>query len=171
MIIEERYYTRREYMLRVIGCVLVIMACSSMGFEKSKELSVHRKQLEELQRIFTLIQTKIEYIKIPFDELFVNMDSEWLNAISKELKQHKKSFKEIWISSIETHFKESFLTKSELEELKQIGKNISHPEAIRLYLIQLDNAIQTTREEEKEKKKLYQSMGIMAGIFLVIMLI
>ena len=171
MIIEGHNYTRRECMLRVVGCVLIIMACSSMGFEKSKELSIHRNQLEELQRIFTLIQTKIEYIKIPFDELFVNMDSEWLCVISKELKQHEKTFEEIWISSIETHFKESFLTKSELEELKQIGKYLSQPEAIRLYLIQLENSIQHTREEEKNKKKLYQSMGIMSGVFLVIMLI
>ena len=58
-----------------------------------------------------------------------------------------------------------------LEELKHIGKHLSQPEAIRLYLIQLESSIQTTREEEKEKKKLYQSMGILVGIFLVLVLI
>lgn len=159
-------------MFKVMGGMLIIFACAAFGVEKSRELSIHRRELEELQRVFTLIQTKIEYIKLPFMELFAGMDSDWLLNISEELKEfQKRSFHEVWTASIDTHFKQSLLTKSELEELKQIGKHISRPEAIRLYLIQLENAIQTTREEEKEKKKLYQSMGILTGIFLVLVLI
>ena len=159
-------------MFKVIGGMLIIFECAAFGVEKSRELSIHRRELEELQRVFTLIQTKIEYIKLPFMELFAGMDSDWLLNISEELKEfQKRSFHEVWTAYIDTHFKQSLLTKSELEELKQIGKHISRPEAIRLYLIQLENAIQTTREEEKEKKKLYQSMGILTGIFLVLVLI
>jgi len=172
MMIEEHSFFQRNYMIKLIGCVLVIASCAGIGIEKSINLTCHRKELEELQRIFTLIQTRLEHIKIPFDELFANMQSDWLLYISRELKQfHKRTFNEIWISSIDTHFKKSFLTKSELEELKHIGKHLSQPEAIRLYLIQLESSIQTTREEEKEKKKLYQSMGILVGIFLVLVLI
>lgn len=167
-----RFYLRRMYMFKVMGGMLIIFACAALGVEKGRELSIHRRELEELQRVFTLIQTKIEYIKLPFMELFAGMDSDWLLNISEELKEfQKRSFHEVWTASIDTHFKQSLLTKSELEELKQIGKHISRPEAIRLYLIQLENAIQTTREEEKEKKKLYQSMGILTGIFLVLVLI
>ena len=85
--------------------------------------------------------------------------------------RHKSTFEEIWITAIDIHFKDTFLTYSELEELKQIGKNISHKEALALFLAQIELFIQHTREEEKTKKKLYQSMGIMTGIFLVIVLI
>ncbi len=159
-------------MFKILGAMLIVFSCTAWGVEKSRELSMHRKELEELQTIFTLIQTKIEYIKMPFAELFANMETVWLLNISEELKGfHKRTFHEIWTTSIDSYFKESYLTKSELEELKQIGKHISRPEAIRLYLIQLENSIQNTREEEKEKKKLYQSMGILAGIFLVLVLI
>ena len=172
MMIEEHSFFQRTHMIRILGCILVITSCLGIGLEKSASLTRHRKELEELQRIFTLIQTRLEHIKIPFDELFANMQSNWLLDVSKELKQfHKRTFNEIWISSIDTHFKKSFLTKSELEELKHIGKHLSQPEAIRLYLIQLESSIQTTREEEKEKKKLYQSMGILVGIFLVLVFI
>ncbi len=159
-------------MLKTLGCILVIASCYGIGIEKSIHLTDHRKELEELQRIFTLMQTKLEYVKVPFDELFANMQSDWLFEVSRELKKlQKRTFEEIWISSIDTYFIESHLTQSEIEELKQIGKHLSQPEAIRLYLIQLENTIQNTREEEKEKKKLYQSMGILAGIFLVLVLI
>lgn len=159
-------------MFKMIGGLLIVLACTSLGVEKSKELSRHRRELEELLQIFTFIQVRMECLKLPFDELFANMRSEWLSDLSRELRKHQRNtFEEIWISSIDLHFKDSYLTKSEFEELKQIGKHISRPEAIRLYLTQLENAIQITREEEKEKKKLYQSMGIMLGLFLVLVLI
>ena len=159
-------------MFKIIGSVLIVLSCTAFGVEKSRELSIHRKELEELQRLFVFIQKKLEYIKIPFEELFATMESEWLLSVSKELKSFsKKTFYEVWTSSIDSYFQKTFLTKSELEELKQIGKQIGQPEAIRLYLIQLENSIQNTREEEKEKKKLYQSMGILCGIFIVLVLI
>ena len=159
-------------MFKIVGSMLIVLACTAFGVDKSREISAHRKELEELQRVFTLIETKLEYIKMPMDELFSNMRNKWLLDISTELSRYqKRTFEEIWTSSIDTHFKESFLTKSELEELKQIGKHISHQEAIRLYLIQLEDSIQNTKEEEKEKKKLYQSMGILVGLFIVLVLI
>ena len=166
-------------MFKVIGGMLIIFACAAFGVEKSRELSIHRRELEELQRIFMNIQTELEYIKTPIGELFMKLQKKvegscrvWLDFLVQNLTLCKwTSFEEVWTTSIDTYFKQSLLTKSELEELKQIGKHISRPEAIRLYLIQLENAIQTTREEEKEKKKLYQSMGILTGIFLVLVLI
>ena len=106
-------------MFKIIGGMLIVLTCTALGVEKSRELSLHRRELEELQRLFTLIQKKLEYMRIPLEELFANMQSHWLLDISKELKGvPKKTFHEIWTSSIDTHFKKTFLTKSELEELK-----------------------------------------------------
>lgn len=179
MMIEEHSFFRRTHMLRILGGILVIISCLGIGLEKSESLTRHREELEELQRIFTNIRTELEYMRTPIDELFYKLQKKfnganqnWLIELSKSKSAlGKNTFNDIWVSSIDTHFKESFLTKSELEELKHIGKHLSQPEAIRLYLIQLENSIQTTREEEKEKKKLYQSMGILVGIFLVLVLI
>ena len=172
MMIGEPFCLRRVPVFKILGCVLIILSCSAFGVDKSREISAHRKELEELQRIFTLIQTKLEYIKMPMEELLGSMNEEWLLKIAKELKTVQgKTFQEIWQTNISRYYQNSFLTKSELEELKQIGKHISRPEAIRLYLLQLEEAIKDTREEEKEKKKLYQSMGILIGVFIVLVLI
>lgn len=166
-------------MLKIVGCIMVVLTSTAIGYEKSKEISIHRRELEELQRIFMMIQAELEHLKTPFGELFLKIQNRtegkyklWMNDIGKELKTYQKgTFEKIWNRSIEVHFKESFLTTSEIEELKQISKNISHMEAIRLYLTQIEISIQYIREEEKTKKKLYQSMGIMVGIFLVIVLV
>lgn len=166
-------------MQKVIGSVIIIAVCTAIGFDKSRELGRHVKELEELQRIFTLIQSELQYSRLPLTELFAKiamkteaMYKRWLGNISQELKDCNNGiFEEIWQSSIETHFKETHLTKEELDDLRQIGKNLSCAETLSLYLSQLEISIQNTREEEKNKKKLYQSMGIMTGVFLVIVLV
>lgn len=166
-------------MLKIIGSIVILVTSAAIGFEKASEVSLHRKELEELQRLFTMIQTELKYIKLPLGELFLKLQNKttgkyrlWMKDIANQLSAfHQGTFEEIWNNAMDIHFKETFLTKIELEELKQIGKNISQIEALDLFLTQIELFIQQTREEEKTKKKLYQSMGIMAGIFLVIVLI
>lgn len=166
-------------MCKMIGGLLIILSCTWWGVEKSREISIHRKELEELERIFTLLQSEMQYVKRPIGEIFAKLKRQeigryqrWMGELSmSETALGKRTFQELWRTSIDHHFKETFLTKRELEELKEIGNHIGYSEAIRLYLVQLDNSIQVTKEEEKEKKKLYQSMGILSGIFLVLVFI
>lgn len=166
-------------MLRLAGSLFIILSCTLIGYEKSKEVTIHRKELEELQRIILMIQTELKYIKSPFGELFGKLQNktegnfkEWLKEMSEDLRGFQQgTLEDIWSTSVDNHLHESFLTREELNELKQVGKHISHTEALDLFLIQIELFIQQTREEEKTKKKMYQSMGIMTGIFLVIMLV
>lgn len=158
---------------------MIIAACTAMGFEKSHELQMHLKELEELKRIFTLMQSELQYTKAAFAEIFLKISrktedkyKEWLKGLACDLeKREKGTFQEIWEYAIAENFKETRLTKDELEDLKQVGKNLGYMETLDLYQEQLDLSIQKTREELKSKKKLYQSMGIMAGVFLVIVLL
>ena len=166
-------------MQKVIGSVMIIVACTAMGFEKSRELQRHLKELEELKRIFTLIQSELQYTKAAFAEVFFKISrktdgkyKKWLRELAGDLEKREKGpFQEVWEYEIAEHFKDSQLAKEELEDLRQVGKNLGYLETLDLYLEQLDLSIQKTREEIKSKKKLYQSMGIMAGIFLVIVLL
>ena len=163
----------------MIGSVMIIVACTVMGFEKGHELQVHLRELEELKRIFTLIQSELQYTKAAFAEVFLKISrktddkyKKWLRELASNLeKREKGTFQEVWEYEIAENFKNSQLTKEELEDLRQVGKNLGYLETLDLYLEQLDLSIQRTREEIKSKKKLYQSMGIMAGIFLVIVLL
>lgn len=166
-------------MFKIAGSFLVILSCAMIGYEKANEVTKHRKELEELQKVFVMMQTELKYMKTPFGELFSKLQCktdgnvrEWLNDMANALNTFQQgTLEDIWNTSVDNHLQESFLTREELNELKQVGKHISHTEALDLFLIQIELLIQHTREEEKTKKKMYQSMGIMMGIFLVIMLV
>lgn len=166
-------------MQKVIGSIIVIAVCTVLGFEKSRELQFHLKELEELKRLFTILHSELVYTKATLSEVFFKISKKteepykcWLIDLAKKLEMcGTGTFSEVWKDSIKTHFEETRLKKNEVEELEQVGLGIQYADTLNLYLTQLDFSIETTREELKSKKKLYQSMGIMCGIFLVIVLL
>lgn len=166
-------------MVKWIGCIMIIVAGGGMGYAKSYELQQHLKELEELKRLFYLFRSELQYTRAPFVEVFEKIGykalspyKEWLLKLSSRLKEKAAgSFWELWQMSIEEELQESHLKEDELNELKSVGKNLEYMESLDLYIEQMEYRIKNTREVYRSKRKLYQSMGIMGGIFLVILLL
>lgn len=166
-------------MQKIVGSIMVIVACTAMGFDKSFKLQSHLNTLETLKNIFVLIKKEIQYTREPLAEIFKRVGKKqegslgkWLQQISMELqKRGQGTFYEIWVDSIENNLREIKLSLKEKEDLNQVGKNMGYEETIDIYLEQLTHSIEQTREEVKSKKKMYQSIGIMCGVFLVILLL
>ena len=166
-------------MYKWIGSILVIAAAGGIGFSKSKELQRHLDELEELKKLFYLLRSEMQYTKAPFTEIFnkigqksVQPYKSWLLNLGKRL--HKKgtgTFWEIWCISIKEDLGNCCLKLDELEELTNIGKNLGYMESFDLYIEQLEYKIRNERVAYQSKKKLCQSMGIMGGVFLVILLL
>lgn len=166
-------------MQKVIGSIIVIAVCTALGFEKSNDLQRHLNALEELRKIFVLLRSEMQYTKAPFAELFFKVSRkvegvyrQWLSKLSKDLENYENgTLNEVWSASVYEQLKESRLKKEELDELCRVGKSLGYLETLELYIEQLDFSIERTREELKNKKKLCQTLGIMCGIFLVIVLL
>ena len=86
-------------------------------------------------------------------------------------------FADIFMQEAETAFGDSALTKEDKEELRQLGQylgylDISQQEnAMALFQQELERKIQAVQAEIPVKKRLYQSLGVLGGIFLAITLI
>ena len=166
-------------MLKWVGGFLILAACTGIGVAKSNELKQHQDELEELKKLISLLKSELQYTKAPFAELFEKIGKkmqspyqEWLLHLSKQLKERQVgSFWEMWCNSIEKDLKEAKLKDVEKEELKSVGKNLEYIENLELYMEQLEFHITYIRENYRSKRKLYRSMGIMGGIFLVILLL
>lgn len=166
-------------MLKLIGSIFIISATTGIGFSKSKELQSHLNTLEELKKLFSLLRSELQYTHAPFAEVFSKISTktsmtyqEWMSHLSQRLKNKTRgSFWEIWCLSITEDLIETNLKADELEELKNVGKNMEYIESLELYIEQLEYRIKNTREAYRSKRKLCQSMGIMGGIFLVILLL
>ena len=158
---------------------MIIAACTGLGFGKSQALQRHLDELEELKKLFYLLRSEMQYTKAPFAEVFEKIGNKsaepyrtWLMQLSRRLNEKGTgTFWEIWCLSIAEDLKASNLKVDELEELTNVGKNLAYMESFDLYIEQLEYKIKHTREAYRSKKKLCQSMGIMGGVFLVILLL
>lgn len=166
-------------MLKLIGSILILAACTGIGFSKSNEMQLHLNELEELKKIFYLLKSELQYTRAPFAEVFEKIGRKtkepfqtWLLDLCSRLNEKRSGiFWDMWCNSIEENLNGSKLKEDELAELKSVGKNLEYIESLDLYLEQMEYRIQNTRENYRSKRKLCQSLGIMGGIFLVILLL
>lgn len=166
-------------MQKWIGSILIMAACTGIGMGQSDELKKHLEQLEELKKLFLLLRSELGYTRAPFAEVFEKMECkvaspfrEWLLCMRGKLEERQTgTFFEIWNSTISEKLAKSKLKKEDLEELKNVGKNMEYIENIDLYIEQLEYKITQIRQTYQTKRKLCRSLGIMGGIFLVILLL
>ena len=68
------------------------------------------------------------------------------------------------------------ITKEDKEEFARFGESLGYLDvemqknAMKLYLKELEQKIEYLQKEIPQKRKLYQSLGVMGGIFLLILL-
>ena len=159
--------------------MLILVASCGIGYTKSNDMKHHLEELEELKKLFCLLKGELQYTRAPFSEVFEKIGQKtrepyqtWMLHLCNRLQ--KKSggmFWEIWCTSIAEDLQGSRLRADEVEELKQVGKNLEYIESLDLYIEQMEYKIKNTREAYRSKRKLCQSLGIMGGIFLVILLL
>lgn len=166
-------------MLKLIGSIFILASCAGLGFSKSSEMQAHLGELEELKKIFYLLKSELQYTRAPFAEVFQKIGQKtrepfqtWLLDLCNRLNEKRAGmFWNMWCDSIEENLKGSKLKEEDLKELKNIGKNLEYIESLDLFIEQMEYGIKNTRESYRTKRKLCQSLGIMGGIFLVILLL
>ena len=172
-------------MLKLTGTVLVIFSCTAIGYGKSLDYSRRQRQLEEIQKMLHFLLGEIIYRKEALPEAMMRVAektrpplSEFLREISKEAKENQgERFSLIFSQTAVKYLKESSLTKNDLEEFIRLGEDLGYMDismqenTINLYLETLRGEIARTDKEAPAKKKMYQALGVLAGIFLAVMLI
>ena len=172
-------------MQKIIGAILIILASGGIGVTKGLELQKYLRELELLKQLFWMLKREIQYTKAPFSEAFSHIgrrmegaQGEWLLYLAEQIEEKAgATFFELWTESIDRCLIKSQLKNKDKEELKAIGMQMGYLDeqmqlgTIDLYLEQLSFVIQKTREELVMKKRLCNCLGVMGGIFLVIILI
>ena len=157
-------------MLKLTGAALVIFSCAAIGYRKSLNYSRRLRQLEEIQKMLYFLLGEITYRKEALPEAMMRVAEKTRSPLSEFLR-------EIFSQSAEKYLKESSLTKNDLEEFIRLGEDLGYMDitmqenTIHLYLEALKGEIARTEKEAPAKKKMYQALGLMTGIFLAVMLI
>lgn len=163
---------------------MIAAGCAALGILKGQALSGRVKELLLLRKILRLLTGEISYAGTPLPEAFYRiggkMDGpyrDFLQDLSEDMRRYDgESFAELFAKNTECHLQDTKLTKEDREEWKQFGAMLGYLDR-EMQLSTLKSFDETLAQkicEQKEglpaRKKLYQSLGVMGGLFLVIFL-
>lgn len=171
-------------LLKLTGACLLLPGCSGLGFWFAGNYRRHLAEVEQLRRMLFLLKGQILYANAPLEEAFRNIGEKaqgelgtFFCAVADRIEQQQgEAFYEMWKEEIEKLGPEVLLNKKDRHELLAFGEHLGfldremQERTILLYLEQLDLVIEDGRANQKEKSRLYSSLGIMGGLFLVIIL-
>lgn len=171
-------------MIRAAALALIAVSCAGLGFVKSQALSGRVEDLLSLRKILRLLKGEISYAGTPLPEAFYRIGGkleasyrDFLQDLSVDMQRYDgDSFAEIFARNTECHLKETRLSKDDREEWKQFGAMLGYLDkemqlsTLKSFDETLAQKISELKEGLPAQKKLYQSLGVMGGLFLVIFL-
>lgn len=170
--------------VKVVGCILIIFSSTLMGFYCSSELRSRINDLKELRKIIMLLRGDIRYGNTPLPEAINAIARRhngnfkvFLIKVSERLSERSgNTFSQIWAEAVEKELCTTSMNKRDKSQLIQFGDHLGYLDkemqlnTLDMFLAQLDDEIQELSKTAKEKTYLYNSLGIMAGIFISIIL-
>ena len=170
---------------KIIGSFLVISSSAGMGFYFSGELKCRIEDLNELKKLIGLLLGDIRYASTPLPEAISalarrssgHFEAFLKNVACKLNELSGATFFEIWKEAVERDLADTSMTKKDKFQLIQLGENLGYLDkdmqlnTLDLYLSRLEEEITDLTKTAKEKTYLFRSLGIMAGVFISIIMI
>lgn len=170
-------------MIKWMGALLIIVATTWAGFEAAKHLSERTRQIRQLKSALQSLEAEIMYghtsliIAAQHISNQVPKPLSWFfEQFSKKLIKGHTSVRGAWEESLKEVWRFTAFKQGEFEVLRQFGETlgqhdrISQQKHIKLALSHLEREEADAVDRQNRYERMVKSLGILAGLLLVILL-
>lgn len=172
-------------MQRFIGSLLIITATTGAGMVYGLELQRYLEKLLYIRHIVYMLKGEMEYSNAPLGEIFGRVAVRvkdpyraWLRSMERQVETREEDeFAKIWNRAVDKYLGELHLKSAHSFQLKELGTFLGQLDGntssrtMQLYISRLELEIEKMREGMSSKKRIGSCLGVMGGIFLVVILI
>lgn len=170
-------------MLRLLGCILIFISCSSMGFIKALSYKARTTELENTLELIRLLNMEIIYKKDSLAKVFERvscMKSCWFACVLKECSihmKHQKTLEFSWQQALIKNAENCPLKTSDIKILEDISAGLGKSDVsgqkkfMEPAVIRMETSLTEAREQEKKQSKMYRGLGVAAGTVIAVILI
>jgi len=172
-------------MVKLVGAVLVLVSAYAMGSVLALRIKEQEKWLKEIKTTMFLLLGELEYRQMPLPEALEMIGKRhggnlqtFFQLLSEELKKKEGfSLQETWQQLAILALKDSPLSKQQKEEFAELGLYFTETDretrknSMEFYLNRLEEDIVNIRETGGEKAYLCRTLGMLGGIFLLILVL
>lgn len=172
-------------MLKILSAFCILAGSTGTGLCLARELEQRIRELLELQQLMLRLRGEIRYAHEPLPEAFLHLGmgnrgtfAEFFLKTAEDLQERKgRTAEQIWQENLSNIFSGLHLSSREKEDLVRLGGSLGSLDVemqlnmLDYYLEQLRNSIEQAAETSRSRRKLYQYLGILSGLMLVILVI
>lgn len=172
-------------MLKIMGSVCILIAAVGGSIGCMRRLREQERQLLAIKEMLVTLENQMEYVGLPMVDLlrelaektgepFDEMLMEFLEYLDRKQVERLSV---LWREILLRRRKEYVLNREEFEILMDMGRLLeptdgkSQIASIELYKSRIDERIRKMWEERAGKQKVYQSICLMGGLVLIIILL
>lgn len=163
---------------------MIMFATAFLGFGFSREAQGKLNTLYEIQRILIMLKGEITYNKAPVADAFINLSHHvkepfagFFKKTGEELdKSFGKTLEVVWRECCDTELQGLLIAKEDKQEFREFGVGMGYLDVqmqvanLNLYGEKMDIRIKECANGIREKQRIFKIMGVMGGIFLVLIM-
>ena len=171
-------------MLKIIGICMILIATSIIGFEFANRLRKRTKQLRDFQAALSILESEIMYGQTPLataadriSNQIPNPVANFFRILHENLLNGAESISVIFRKSLETFATEVQLKEQEFEILKQFGETLGkhdrfmQQKQIEIALTHLTRIEKEAHNTQMNYEKVFQTLGVLTGLLIVILFV
>lgn len=170
---------------KILGCILVISSTWSIGHYFSSNYQKRVADLKEFKSNIIFLRGDIRHASTPLPEAIYSIAirnkgnfEEFFAYTSKKLNEYPGvSFCDVWSESALLNLNSTGLHQKDINNIILFGENLGYLDKnmqisfLDLYIEQLDNEINELLLNVTKKTYMFNSLGLMVGIFISIIML
>lgn len=170
--------------MKWLGASFIMIAMTLLGFVSAKRFRDRPRQLRQLKVALQSLEAEIVYGLTPLSEACDHIARQIAEPIatlfgqfSKELQAGEQTANCAWEKALDACWEDAALKSSEKEVLLQFGATLGQHDRqhqqkhIRLAIAHLEREEVEAKDEQSRYEKMLKSLGLLAGLLLVILFI
>lgn len=171
-------------MIQIIGSLMIIGASTLIGMVLASQYSQRPRQIRQWRSALQAIEAEIVYGRVPIEELSAHLSGQLPQPVARFFKylrtglvEECQPLKEAWNDAVARFWPETALKNAEREVILQFGTTLGTEDAenqkkhIQLALSHLEREETEARTAQASHEKMMRSLGFLAGILVVLLLI
>lgn len=170
--------------MKWLGVLIVIGTTTWLGFDIS---SKYRRRVVEIRQFILslqMLENEMLYSHLPLREIFKNISVKlvaptniFYGNLAKEMDDAVADFNQIWKEKLTAYRQFSTLKSEEIDIINQFGNTLGQHTAVQqqkhivLAIKYLENELTEAIENRIKYEKMFKSIGVLFGIFIVLLLI
>lgn len=170
--------------LKIIACIIILIGFSIIGIYYSYRPIYRKNDLLEMKRALLSLSSEITFFS-NINEAILNIEKNLEKPIGNIFKRFRRNLEDkrgeelsyLWTDALVNGCYETYFNKEDIENINIVGKIIGsldvsfNVEGLNIVIDYINTTITTLDNEKNKTFKMYQSLGVLSGLMLIILLI